>query len=66
MKERDHLENLHVSRIIIKKINGAEIRWDDADWIYVAQDRDNWRVFVFVNIVMILRVPQNADHFLTG
>jgi hypothetical protein len=29
-----------------KKINSTEIRWNDADWIYVAQDRNNWRVYV--------------------
>jgi hypothetical protein len=33
----------------------GEIGWDGVDWIYVAQDRDQWRALV--NIVMDLRVP---------
>jgi len=45
-------------------MNSTEIRWDDSDWIYVAQNRDNWRVCVYM--VMNLRVPQNAGDFLTG
>jgi hypothetical protein len=32
-----------------------EIGWDGADWIDVAQDRDQWRALV--NTVMNLRVP---------
>jgi hypothetical protein len=31
-----------------------EIGWDDMDWIYLAQDRDQWRALV--NAVMNLRV----------
>jgi hypothetical protein len=29
--------------------------WDGADWIYVAEDREEWGVYV--NIVINLRVP---------
>jgi len=49
-------------------MNSTEIRWDDADWIYVAQNRDNWRVCVCVcvNTVMSLRVPQNTGDSRTG
>jgi hypothetical protein len=32
-----------------------EIGFGDVDWIYLAQDRDRWRVLV--KIVMKLRVP---------
>jgi hypothetical protein len=31
----------------------GEIGWDGVDWIYLAQDRDQWRALV--NTVMILR-----------
>jgi hypothetical protein len=37
------------------KIDLREIGWDGADWIDLAQDRDQWRVLV--NTVMNLRVP---------
>jgi hypothetical protein len=37
------------------KIDLREIEWDGMDWIYLAQDRDQWRVRV--NTVMNLRVP---------
>jgi hypothetical protein len=32
-----------------------EIGWDDVDWIYLAQNRDQWRALV--NTIMSLRVP---------
>jgi hypothetical protein len=32
-----------------------EIGWDGVDWIYLAQDRDQWRALV--TTVMNLRVP---------
>jgi hypothetical protein len=32
-----------------------EIGWGGMDWIYLAQDRDQWRALV--NTVMNLRVP---------
>jgi hypothetical protein len=37
------------------KIDLREIRWDDVDWIDLAQDRDQWRALL--NTVMNLRVP---------
>jgi hypothetical protein len=37
------------------KMDLREIGWDGVDWIYLAQDRDQWRALV--NKVMNLRVP---------
>jgi hypothetical protein len=39
-----------------------EIGWGGMDWIDLAQDRDQMRALV--NMVMNLRVPQNAGKFL--
>jgi hypothetical protein len=36
------------------KIDIREIGWGGMDWIYLAQDRDQWAV---VNTVMNFRVP---------
>jgi hypothetical protein len=37
------------------KMKLREIRWGGMDWIYLDQDRDQWRALV--NMVMNLRVP---------
>jgi hypothetical protein len=37
------------------KMDLREIGWDGINWIYVAQDMDQWRVLM--NIVMNLQVP---------
>jgi hypothetical protein len=37
------------------KIDLKETGWDGMDWIYLGQDRDQWRALV--NTVMNLRVP---------
>jgi hypothetical protein len=37
------------------KMDLREIVWDGMDWIYLTQDRDQWRALV--NTVMNLRVP---------
>jgi hypothetical protein len=37
------------------KMDLREIKWDGMDWIYVAQNRDQWRALL--NTVMNLRVP---------
>jgi hypothetical protein len=37
------------------KMDLREIGWSDMDWIDLAEDRDQWRVFV--SMVMNFRVP---------
>jgi hypothetical protein len=37
------------------KMDRREIGWDGMDWIYLAQDKDQWRALM--NTVMNLRVP---------
>jgi hypothetical protein len=46
------------------KVDLKEVGWVGMDWIDMAQDRNRWRVLV--NTVMNLRVPQNAENFLTS
>jgi hypothetical protein len=46
------------------KMDLGEVGWGGLDWIGVAQDRDRWRALV--NAVMNLRVPKNAEKFLSG
>ena len=45
------------------KMDFQELRCRGLDWIELAQDRENWRALV--NAVMNLRVPYNAENFLT-
>jgi hypothetical protein len=37
------------------KMGLGEIGWDGVDWMYMAQDRDQWRALV--NTVLNLQVP---------
>jgi len=46
------------------KIDLQEVGWGSMDWIDLAQDRVRWRALT--NLVMNLRVPQNAGNFLTS
>jgi hypothetical protein len=41
--------------VVSIKMNLRETGWDGMDWIYLTQNRDQWRPFV--NAVMNLRVP---------
>jgi hypothetical protein len=40
-----------------------EVGCGDMDWMELAQDRDRW--WARANVVMNLRVPQNAGNFFT-
>jgi hypothetical protein len=46
------------------KMDLREILWGGMDWIYLAEDRDQWRALV--NTVMNLRVPLNVGEFLNS
>jgi hypothetical protein len=45
-------------------MNLGEIGWGVMDWIYLAQDRDQWRALV--NTIMNLQVPQNFGKLLNN
>jgi hypothetical protein len=42
----------------------GEVGWDGMDWIDLAQDGDQWSALV--NTVLNLRVPENAEKFLSS
>jgi hypothetical protein len=55
LKGRDHSEGLGVDDRIILEWILTEAEWEFVNWIYLAQDRDQWSNRV--NTVMNLRVP---------
>jgi hypothetical protein len=46
------------------KMDLREIGWGAIDWIYLAEDRDQWRALV--NEILNLRVPYNVGKFLSS
>jgi hypothetical protein len=46
------------------EVHLEEVRWEGMDWIDLALDWDRW--WALVNVVMNLRVPQNAAKLVTS
>jgi len=46
------------------KFDLKETRWEDVDWIGIAQDTDRWQALV--NTVTNLLVEENAGNFMTS
>jgi hypothetical protein len=63
LRERDHLEDVCVDgKILLKWISRSGT--GGMYYIDLAQNEDRWRTLA--NVVMNLRVPQNAGNFLSG
>jgi hypothetical protein len=54
LKGRDHSKDRNRRKDNIR-IDLMEIGWEGVEWMYLPQDRDQWRDFV--NAVMKLRAP---------
>jgi len=54
-KETDYLEYLGIDGRIILECILKDVKWNDMEWIYLAEDRDKW--WALVNIVTKLWVP---------
>jgi hypothetical protein len=58
---KNHLEELSIDgKMLLEKIFLNETGWG-ADWIHLAQDRDQWRALV--NTEMNLEFPYKAGNF---
>jgi hypothetical protein len=55
LRERDHLEDPGIDRIILKWIFRKWVGGGGMDWTDLAQDMDRWRALV--NAVMNLQFP---------
>jgi hypothetical protein len=64
LREGNHLKDSDVNGRIILKWIFERLEWVGLDWIDLAQDRDRWRALL--NMVMNLRVPQNAGNFVSS
>jgi len=53
LKGTDHSEDLRVDELN-DRIDIRDLGWEAVHWIYVAQDRDQWRA---VNRIMNVLVP---------
>jgi hypothetical protein len=62
LKGRDHSEDLRRRWEDNIRMDLRETVWKVADWIHLAQDRDQW--CGLVNTVMNLPVPLKAGSFL--
>jgi hypothetical protein len=45
LKERGNTEDIGVDGRIILELMFREIEWEGVNWIHVAQERDQWRVW---------------------
>jgi len=63
LKKRNHSAELGVDLMILK-CTSREKRRKGADWIDLAQDRDNWQAIV--NTTMNIQVPHNAANIVSS
>jgi hypothetical protein len=55
LTRRDHSGDFSIDGRIILKIDIKEIRYEDVDWILLAQYRDQWWALVYT--AMNFRIP---------
>jgi len=62
LKKRNHSAELGVDRVVLKCAS-REMRLKGADWIDLAQDRDNWQAVV--NRIINIQAPYNAENIVS-